>query len=183
MVSSISPLKIYEFYKTPKEIVKDTQNTVKQLRWIFWRKLLKNFKKLLPSFAKSSFLDVWLALRKKCPYSELFCSVFSRVRTEYGEILRNFPYSVRIRENPDQNNSEYGLCSCSVGSEYSSKSLERILFFFVITACPYSEFFQSVYFSALGVNTKRYSVYGHFSGNESCAPATGSCTNQGLCMV
>ena len=130
MVSSISPLKIYEFYKTPKEIVKDTQNTVKQLRWIFWRKLLKNFKKLLPSFAKSSFLDVWLALRKKCPYSELFCSVFSRVRTEYGEILRNFPYSVRIRENPDQNNSEYGLCSCSVGSEYSSKSLERILFFF-----------------------------------------------------
>ena len=55
--------------------------------------------------------------------------------------------------------------------------------FFVITAYPYSEFFQSVYFSVLGLNTKRYSVYGHFSGNESCGPATGSCTNQGLCMV
>ena len=25
-----------------------------------------------------------LALRKKCPYSELFWSVFSRNRTEYG---------------------------------------------------------------------------------------------------
>ena len=25
-------------------------------------------------------------LRKKCPYSELYCSVFSRIQTEYGEI-------------------------------------------------------------------------------------------------
>ena len=40
-------------------------------------------------------------LRKKCPYSELFWSAFSRIRTEYGE-------SVRIRENTDQNNSKYG---------------------------------------------------------------------------
>ena len=42
-------------------------------------------------------------LREKCPYSELFWSVFSRIRTEYGEI-----YSVRMQENTDQNNSEYG---------------------------------------------------------------------------
>ena len=41
------------------------------------------------------------SLRKKCLYSELFWSVFSRIRTEYGEILR-------MRENTDQNNSEYG---------------------------------------------------------------------------
>ena len=27
-------------------------------------------------------------LREKCPYSELFCFAFSRIRTEYGEILR-----------------------------------------------------------------------------------------------
>ena len=26
------------------------------------------------------------ALREKCPYSELFWSAFSRIRTEYGEI-------------------------------------------------------------------------------------------------
>ena len=45
-------------------------------------------------------------LRKKCPYSELFWSVFSRIRTEYGEILCSSPYSVRMRENMDQNNSE-----------------------------------------------------------------------------
>ena len=48
------------------------------------------------------------ALRKNCPYSELFWSAFSRIRTEYGKIFRISPYSVPIRENADQNNSEYG---------------------------------------------------------------------------
>ena len=46
--------------------------------------------------------------RKKCPYSELFWSVFSRIQTEYGEIRSIFPYSVRMRKNTDQNNSKYG---------------------------------------------------------------------------
>ena len=53
------------------------------------------------------------ALRKKCPYSELFWSAFSRIRSEYREILRIFPYSVRMRENANQNNSEYGHFSRS----------------------------------------------------------------------
>ena len=48
-----------------------------------------------------------LSLRKKCPYAELFWSLFSRIRTEYGEIQRISPYSVQMRENVDQNNSEY----------------------------------------------------------------------------
>ena len=47
-------------------------------------------------------------LRKKCPYSELFWSVFSGIRTEYGEIQSISPYSVRMLENADHNNSEYG---------------------------------------------------------------------------
>ena len=46
-----------------------------------------------------------LALREKCPYSELYWSVFSRIQTEYGEIPRIFPYSVQMWENTDQNNS------------------------------------------------------------------------------
>ena len=50
---------------------------------------------------------VYLVLREKCPYLELFWSAFSRIRTEYGEILRISPYSVRMQENADQNNSEY----------------------------------------------------------------------------
>ena len=44
----------------------------------------------------------------KCPYSELLWSVFSHIRTGYGKILRISPYSVQMRENMDQNNSEYG---------------------------------------------------------------------------
>ena len=44
---------------------------------------------------------------EKCPYSELFCSVFSRIRTEYEEIRSISAYSVRMQENTDQNNSEY----------------------------------------------------------------------------
>ena len=53
-------------------------------------------------------LDVNYSLGQKSPYSELFSSVFSRIRTEYEEILLISPYSVRIRESTDQNNSEYG---------------------------------------------------------------------------
>ena len=40
-------------------------------------------------------------LRKMCPYSELLWSVFSGIRTEYGEIWSICPYSVRMRENTD----------------------------------------------------------------------------------
>ena len=46
-------------------------------------------------------------LGEKCPYSELFWSVFSRNRAECGEIRNISPYSVQMRENTDQNNSEY----------------------------------------------------------------------------
>ena len=49
-----------------------------------------------------------VTLRKKCPYSELFWSTFSRIQTEYGEMLRISLYSVQMRENADRHNSEYG---------------------------------------------------------------------------
>ena len=53
------------------------------------------------------------SLGKKCPYSELFWSVFSCIWTEYLR-LRISLYSVQMQENTDQNNSEYGqiLRSC-----------------------------------------------------------------------
>ena len=38
-----------------------------------------------------------------------FWSVFSRIWTEYGVLLRNFPYSVQIRENTDQKKLRFGL--------------------------------------------------------------------------
>ena len=46
-------------------------------------------------------------LRENCPYLGFFWSAFSRIRTEYGEILRISSYSFRMRENTDQKNSEY----------------------------------------------------------------------------
>ena len=36
------------------------------------------------------------------------CNVESRIRTEYGDFLCKSPYSVQMRENMDQKNSEYG---------------------------------------------------------------------------
>ena len=64
------------------------------------------------------FVRFWIAIQliklfqasqcKKCPYSELFWSLFSRIRTEYGEIRSISAYLVQMRENADQNNSEYG---------------------------------------------------------------------------
>ena len=58
-------------------------------------------------------------LRKKCPWSELFWSLFSRIRTEYEEILCISPYSIRIGDDTDRNNSEYGHYSHSDIEAYS----------------------------------------------------------------
>ena len=48
---------------------------------------------------------IHLSQRKKCPYLELFWSVFPRIRTEYGKEMPG---------NTDQNNSIYGDFSCSI---------------------------------------------------------------------
>ena len=56
----------------------------------------------------AKFCATILTLREKCPYSELFWHVFSHIRTEYGEIRSVSPYSVRMRENKEQDNCKYG---------------------------------------------------------------------------
>ena len=65
------------------------------------------------------------SLREKCPYSEFFWSVFSRIRTKYGED----PYSVRTWENTDQKNSEYGQFSGMIIGEISSYNKGKFVFF------------------------------------------------------
>ena len=60
------------------------------------------------------FSKINITLRKKCPYSEFFWSVFSPIQTKYGEVWNIFPYSVRMRENTDKRNLEYGHFSRSV---------------------------------------------------------------------
>ena len=60
---------------------------------------------------------LYFSLLEKCPYLEIFLSVFSRIRTENREIRNISAYSVRMRRNTDQKNSEYGHFSGSVYSE------------------------------------------------------------------
>ena len=47
-------------------------------------------------------------MREKCPYSEFFWTLFSSIRTEYGDLLCKSTHSVRMQENTNQKNSEYG---------------------------------------------------------------------------
>ena len=65
------------------------------------------------AFSLNTLAQWLLSLREKCPYSGFFSSVFSRIRTEYGEILRISSYSVQMQESMDQKNSEYGHFSRS----------------------------------------------------------------------
>ena len=69
---------------------------------------------IIPQYEQLSYMNpLWWSLWEKCPYLELSWSVFSLIRTEYGEIQSISPYSVQMRENVDQNNSEYGHFSRS----------------------------------------------------------------------
>ena len=54
---------------------------------------------------------------EKCPYSEFFCSLFSPILTEYGEIIHISPYSVQIWQNTEQKTSDYGHFSRSATNE------------------------------------------------------------------
>ena len=40
-------------------------------------------------------------------FADFFWSVFSRIRTEYGNLQSKYPYSVQIRENTDHKNTQY----------------------------------------------------------------------------
>ena len=53
--------------------------------------------------------DARVSLHKNVLYSEFFWSVFSRIWIEYRNLQNKSPYWVRMRENADQKNSEYGL--------------------------------------------------------------------------
>ena len=68
-------------------------------------------KRYWPLFMFDSLIHTYI-LRETCPHSESFWSLFSRIWTEYGEILCIYPYSVQMRENTDQNNYEYGPFRC-----------------------------------------------------------------------
>ena len=51
---------------------------------------------------ESGYFQVTPLLCEKCPNMELFWSVFSHIRTEYGKVLRISLYSVQMWEKTDQ---------------------------------------------------------------------------------
>ena len=81
----------------------------------FFFKCLLNIHFQVESLQSGISLTCSNTLREKCPYSEFLWSLFSSIRTEYGDILCISPYSVRMRENTDQKNSEYEHFSHSDG--------------------------------------------------------------------
>ena len=64
-------------------------------------------------------------LRENCPNSELLWSVFSRIWTEYREMWSISSYSVWMRENTNQENSEYGHFSRSAFRTYHPEISSR----------------------------------------------------------
>ena len=81
------------------------------------------------------------SLCEKCPFLELFWSIFSRIRTEYEKILRISSYSVRMWENTNQNNSEYGQILRSGLYNFSTFSTTQKKLFFR----TFSSFFCQIY--------------------------------------
>ena len=103
---------------------------------------------LLKAMFFVQFLLRWHLIRKKihcvlpCPYSELFWSAFSRIRTEYEEIRSICLYSVRMRENADKNNSKYGhvLRCVKVCETFNKCNVSLVItcseFYWCKTTCP-----------------------------------------------
>ena len=73
-----------------------------------------------PFSGHSGKISLWQTVLKRCPYPELFWFVFSRIRTEYRELLCISPYSFQILEKTDRNNSEYGHFSRNLPILYIS---------------------------------------------------------------
>ena len=65
------------------------------------RDVFRTLSNVYNSFFRKKYL---LTLRKKCPYSELFWSVFSCIRTQYGKILLQSVPSFLSKNERNNNN-------------------------------------------------------------------------------
>ena len=76
--------------------------------------------------------DWELPLREKCPNRVFFCSVFSHIGTEYGELIRKSPYSVRIWENTDKKKLRIWTLFSECTVCFLSSSLLRLLLLYLV---------------------------------------------------
>ena len=91
----------------------------------------------------------YASLGEKCPYSQISWSVFSRIRTEYGEIRRIFPYLVRTPENTGQKNFEYGHFSRNAFDDfiYKYRRPSYLSDFLKLKSTISKRFFKDPYFT------------------------------------
>ena len=94
-------------YWLPNKYNKLPNKVTKMDIWqLFWNPLYNCFQESHIIFWTNTWansnLQYHIHCVKRVQMRSFFWSVFSRVRTEYGEILRISPYSVRMRENTDQ---------------------------------------------------------------------------------
>ena len=98
--------------------INPTLDYLKQCSPIIWVDRMLTFKGLrreryrYSEFFWSVFTRIWTEYGRYCVKSvqirSFLWSVFSRIRTEYEKIQSISLYSVRMLENTDQKNSEYG---------------------------------------------------------------------------
>ena len=84
-------------------------------------------------------------LREKCRYSEFFWSVFSRIRTEYGEMRSISLYLIQMRENRNQNNSRYGHFLRGV-RKHLHKLIRAFLLLYKLLGAPQASLLGPVFF-------------------------------------
>ena len=81
------------------------------------------------SFSKSKKpkqrLFVWVSLREKCPYSELFRSVFSRIWTEYGEMLLNTERCGKMWTKTTPNTDTFHAVYCNLVKLSKTASVQK----------------------------------------------------------
>ena len=85
----------------------DHEFNEKFLRKRIWEEVQLNFQAVgLQQNLKNKRAFFFLTTRQHCVKSvkirSFFCSVFSRIRTEYGDLRSKSPYSVRIRQSTDK---------------------------------------------------------------------------------
>ena len=101
-------------YRSEKTLYLDTFHTVRFLKLWNCSYYQKIDYRCFVEFLEPHFYSHCCQHCEKCVQTRtFFWSVFSRIRTEYGEIRSIFPYSVRMRENTDRKNSEFGHFSRS----------------------------------------------------------------------
>ena len=93
-----------------RSFAKFTGNCCARLSFLSWRPSASNFirKEILGQVFSCSVFSWCMHFVKNIPIRSFFWPLFSPIWIEYGDLLRQSPYSVQIRGNTEQKNSVFG---------------------------------------------------------------------------